>query len=328
MSTSQPPRDILRPKYDPAVISSLEEMKKHSSKTVEEIRKHAQCSLHPILERFPDLVHTEYQVPGQDASNLVTISAFKSKKSTNPARPAVYFLHVGGQIAGNRFSALDIAMSYYTSIDVVTIAVEYRLAPEHPAPAALQDSYAGLVWVADNAAELSIDPGKIMVMGGSGGAPIAAGCAILAKRNNKPRLLAQMLMTPMIDDRGYSVSAKQYELDGPWCGVTNRMAWDCVLGSHNTAQTDVDILVVPGRATVQDLRGLPPTFIDVGEAEVFRDDAVSYASKLWEGGVSTELHVWKGAFHGFDFLAAEAPVAKAAVSAKVSWISRTFSGSL
>lgn len=168
------------------------------------------------------------------------------------------------------------------------VTVEYRLAPEHRAPAALNDSYAGLIWTAERADELGLDPAKIMIMGGSGGAPIDTGCAILARNRQHPKLCAQMLATPMLDGRVDTLSSKQFDNIGPWNGETNRMAWDCVLGSDRNGP-NVSELVSPSRAT--DFAGLPPTFLDAGDAEVFRDEAVAYASTLWKSDVSAELHV-------------------------------------
>ncbi|KAJ5383585.1 Alpha/beta hydrolase fold-3 [Penicillium concentricum] len=321
LSAEAPP--VLRPPYDPAILVALKAFENAGFGSLDEIRAQAIGSAETVLEKFPNLGHTEHTLPtiNDSTGHMVTLSVFKSASSTNTSRPAVYIVHGGGQIAGNRFTTLPAVLEYFEPLDIVAVTVEYRLAPEHPAPAALDDAYAGLIWTADNAAKLGIDPTKIMVLGGSGGAPIAAGCALLAHRNQSPKLRAQMLLTPMIDDRGETVSAKQYENVGPWCGATNLMAWDWVLGSARGGP-DVSELVAPARAT--DLTGLPPTFIDAGEAEVFRDEAVAYASKLWKFGVSAELHVWKGAFHGFDLMSGDSPVARSAVAAKISWIKRVF----
>ncbi|KAK4865093.1 hypothetical protein LT330_001716 [Penicillium expansum] len=319
--------EMSRPPYDSALQSKLDAFDLSLFDTIDKIRA-VSCafSAETVLAGVPHMQHTEYVADSSDGP--VTLSVFSGMSSTNRSRPAVYIIHGGGQIAGNRFIALDSLIRFFEGIDIVAISVEYRLAPEHPAPAALNDSYAGLVWVADHAAELGINPAQIMILGGSGGGPIAAGCSLLARQNQHPtlNLLAQMLLTPMLDDRGQTASAKQFEHVGPWCGVINQMAWDCVLGPDRPEQ--VDYLVAPARAT--DLTGLPPTFIDAGEAEVFRDEAVAYASLLWKCGVSTELHVWKGAFHGFDMEItgvsedSQAAVARASIAAKKSWIRRVF----
>ncbi|KAL3447609.1 Alpha/Beta hydrolase protein [Aspergillus insuetus] len=345
---------ISRPPYDPALQPKLDALDPTLFTNIESIRAVSNAfTLESVLAGVPHMQHKEYTIPALDAP--VTLSVFSPKdpsttstSTTSTARPAVYIIHGGGQISGNRFSALDAIIRLFADIpDLVAIAVEYRLAPEHRAPAALNDSYAGLAWISDpaHAAKLAIDPARIVILGGSGGGPIAAGCALLARDNGRPRLLGQILLTPMLDDRGTTVSARQFESVGPWCGSTNQMAWDCVLGrepvNNNNdvaagedrnvdaqANAQVDHLVSPARAL--DLTGLPPTFIDAGEAEVFRDEAVAYASRLWACGVSAELHVWKGGFHGFDMEmpgaegVKEAAVARASVAAKKSWIRRIY----
>ncbi|KAL3483067.1 Alpha/Beta hydrolase protein [Aspergillus germanicus] len=320
-----------RPPYDPQLESLAQAASKWELTRPEDIRKVANSdTAASVLKRHPHLTHTEHTIPGSDSARIpITLSIFKSPFTTpsNKARPAVYFVHGGGQVAGNRFSGLATLLTYFEGIDIVAVAVEYRLAPEHRAPAALNDAYDGLVWTVDNAAELDIDASRVLILGGSGGGPIAAGCAMLATRNSRPTLLALMLLTPMLDDRGSTVSAQQFESASPWSGKTNRMAWDCVLGSDR-GSPDVNTLIAPARAT--DLTGLPPTFIDAGEAEVFRDEAVAFASVLWRCGVSAELHVWKGGFHGFemDFPGVEvgrkAAVAMASIAARKSWIRRVF----
>jgi acetyl esterase/lipase len=270
-----------------------------------------------ILSKFPELKHSEHTIKGHAANEKgVTLSVFAPKSPTNRLLPAIYFVHGGGQVGCNRFCALDFAIEWLDGIEFVFVSVEYRLAPEHPAPAALYDSYAGLVWVADNSQE---------IVGGSGGAPIAVGSALLARDNKYPPVCAQMLFAPMLDDRVNTVSAKQFENRGPWCGHVNRMAWDCVLGDKRGGPS-VDGKIAPARES--NLSGLPPTYIDVSNCEVFRDEAVEFASRLWELGGSAELHVWPGGFHGFEMAAPDAPVSRAAINARNSWIRRILHVSL
>ncbi|EEU35337.1 uncharacterized protein NECHADRAFT_42774 [Fusarium vanettenii 77-13-4] len=314
---------VLRPPYDPLLVPAVETSKK-SLPDILELESLRNLSggfeLAKILEDFPSLDHAEYSVPGLNQGDPeVVLSILRPKDPSNKLLPAFYHIHGGGQVAGNRFSALGVVMEYLAGIETVFISVEYRLAPEHRAPAALHDAYAGLLWVAEHTADLGIDGSKMIVCGGSGGAPIAAGTTMLCRNKEKPFPGALMLLTPMLDDRVDTVSSKQFEKGAPWCGITNRMAWDHVLGSER-AGPRVSELIAPARAT--DLTGLPPTFVDAGACEVFRDEAVRFALKLWECGVSAELHVWPGAYHGFDMLGETAPVAVAARSAKLSWIKR------
>ncbi|KAK7418932.1 hypothetical protein QQX98_003635 [Neonectria punicea] len=276
--------------------------------------------LDQILKSKSELDHEDISVPGLEAGDdNIILAVFTPKNSTKTDRPAFYTVHGGGQVAGHRFVALEPIMSYLDGIEAVFISVEYRLAPEHRAPAALHGAYAGLRWTAENSSRLGIDASKIIVSGGSGGASIAMGSTMLCCNNQKKYPCALMLLTPMLDDRDRTTSSKQFARDRPWCGTTNRMAWDHVLGPERGGDA-VSELVAPARA--MDLRGLPPTFIDAGAYEVFRDEAVAVASQLWKSGVSAELHVWPGAYHGFDMLSQEAPVAKVATHVKTSWLKR------
>ncbi|GGJ62989.1 alpha/beta hydrolase fold domain-containing protein [Streptomyces brasiliensis] len=211
--------------------------------------------------------------------------------------PAVYFIHGGGMLIGDRFCT----MSFYNLVDLVAtlglvvLTVEYRMAPEHPGRAAVDDCYAGLAWLGEHAAQLGVDPSRIILAGTSGGGGLAAGTALLARDVGGPRLLAQVLWCPQVDDRSDSVSARQFGKDAStgvtWSREDHQYAWNTILGQGHEDQ-DVSIYLAANRAT--DLSGLPPAFIDVGANDVFRDPAVEYASKLWASGVATELHVWPG----------------------------------
>ncbi|KAH7391680.1 Alpha/Beta hydrolase protein [Cadophora sp. MPI-SDFR-AT-0126] len=291
-------RHIRRP-YASSLILAVEDSKATlpEALNLEELRKILEVfSLEQVPKARPDLEHTEPSALGLEKGDpTVTLSVFKSKNSSNTERPALYSVHGGGQIAGTRFTAIDTMMSYFVGVDTVFVAPEYRLAPN------------------------CIDPARIIVEGGSGGAPIACGTAMMCCKNNNPFPLALMLLTPMLDDRDCTNSAEQFACTGPWCGTSNRMAWDMVLGSKRGGP-EVSELVAPARAT--DLYGMPQTFIDAGDCEVFRDEAVAFASQLWKCGVQCELHVWPGAYHGFDALSFYTLLSQDAINAKKAWVRR------
>ena len=276
-----------------------------------------------VIATHPHLVHTEYKIPALSDldSNNITLSIFESKDSTSRNRVALYYVHGGGQITGNRFFGLDDPIKYFGDIDAVFVSVEYRLAPEHQAPAGAYDSYAGLVYIADHSADLGIDPSKILLYGFSGGAAPALGSAILSRNRKHPPIHAQILSAPMLDDCVDTVSAKQFAVGSMWSAEHNCMAWDMVLGPDR-GMPGVDELRAPSRAS--DLSGLPPTFIDVGECEVFRDEAVAFASKIWKSGGTAELHVWPGLYHGAFLCEPDVPVSKAAADAQKTYIKRVF----
>jgi acetyl esterase/lipase len=198
------------------------------------------------------------------------------------------------------------------------VSVEYRLAPEHPYPAAVEDVYAGLEWIAARAAGLAIQPDGIVLQGFSAGAGIAAGVALMARDRGGPALAAQMLLCPMLDDRNDSASGWQMAGAGIWDRTANETGWSAYLGP---APRDAPIYASPGRAL--DLAGLPPTYIDAGSAETFRDEDVACAQRIWAAGGRAELHVWAGGAHSFEAFAPESRLAKDAHETRARWLIRT-----
>ncbi len=258
-------------------------------------------------------------IPGYEGAEL--IATVISTPGEKHGRPGIYHTHGGGMILGTRFMGVaEFAVDWVLAHDAVMVTVEYRLAPEYPDPYPVEDCYAGLVWMAEHAEELGIDPDRLLIAGGSAGGGLAAGVALIARDRKGPNLIGQLLVCPMIDDRNETTSAQQVSGIGVWDRETNVMAWECLLGDQ-VGTDSVSIYAAPARAT--DLVGLPPAFIDAGSVEVFRDEAVAYASKLWAAGVQAELHVWPGGFHGFDGLAPHAAVSQAARAARSAWVART-----
>lgn len=220
----------------------------------------------------------------------------------------MYHVHGGGQVAGDRFFGPESVMSHFSpSENIVFASPEYRLAPEHPAPAGAYDVYAGLVYLVENAKEMDIDPSKIVLYGISGGAALAASAALLSRKVGGPRCCALVLDVPMLDDRGeMAASAGQFEDGTTWPGWMDRKAWDVILGDGD--RSDPDGVRVAGRA--EDLSGLPEVFIDIGACESMRDQAVAFASRVWKVGGRAELHVWPGVYHGGAMFEPDVPVSK------------------
>lgn len=233
--------------------------------------------------------------------------------------PCVYWVHGGGMVMGDRFSNIDIPLQWLDELGAVVVTVDYRLAPEASGTTLVEDCYRGLVWVAEHAADLGIDLARLVVAGTSAGGGLAAGVALLARDRGTPHLAAQVLVCPMLDHRNDTASSHQFA-EGPatWNQATNAFGWRSVLGTGRA--TEVSQYVSPARAA--DLSGLPPAYIDVGSAEVFRDEDVSYASRIWAAGGHAELHVWAGGFHGFDALVPGAQVSIAARRTRADWLRR------
>jgi len=265
-----------------------------------------------------DIVFEERTIPGPSGDLEVLIV---HRRTVDPGAPGVLALHGGGFVLGSRFGDSDNLVMIARAFGAVCVSVEYRLAPEHPHPAGLEDCYAALVWMSQHAAELGIDPDRIIVRGGSAGGGLAAGVALLTRDRGGPALAGQMLICPMIDDRDATVSVRQYDGLGIWDRSFNRTGWTALLGDA-AGGPDVSPYAAPARAT--DFAGLPSAFIEVGAAEVFRDEDTAYASALWAAGVPCELHVWGGAFHGFSSVHPHAPVSRAALAVRRSWLERIF----
>jgi len=230
-----------------------------------------------------------------------------------------YAIHGGGMMFGHHLGNLDSYDDWLLPHDVVLVSVDYRLAPEHPDPYPVEDCYAGLLWTASHAEELGVDPDRIVLVGQSAGGGLAAGTALLARDRGGPALLAQVLLSPMLDDSDSTVSTRQIDGVGVADRAMTRFGWDAYLGNRRGGD-DVSIYAAPARAT--DLSGLPPAYVDCGSAEVFRDEAVAYAGKLWEAGAQAELHVWPGAFHGFTDLVPQAALSRTATAALATWTAR------
>lgn len=184
-------------------------------------------------------------------------------------------------------------------VGAVVVSVDYRLAPEHPHPAQSEDCYAGLVWMARNAAELGFDPGRLAVYGGSAGGGLAIAVALLARDRGFPAIRFQMPIYPMIDDTNETRSSHEITDVGIWDRSANVEAWQWYLGGGKADQ-----YAAPARA--EDLSGLPPAFIDVGTVDMFRDEDITFAMRLMQAGVPTELHVNPGAYHASEVLATQA----------------------
>ncbi len=312
-----------RPPYDPELSAALAAME--PSLTEFAVADIAQIRIDtagqgdvPIeqLTSGRDLVVEEHLVPSGDGAVQLPVSVFRPANTTVKG-PCVYFTHGGGMIFGHRLSHAEMFPDWVETFGVTIVSVDYRLAPEHPHPTPSEDCYAGLLWTVEHAEELGIDPRRLLVAGVSAGGGLAASLALMSRDRGGPALLGQLLICPMLDDRDDTESTRQFE-SGPWNRSNNRVAWSALLG-HDGAGPNTSAYAAPARAA--DLSGLPPTYLEVGSAEVFRDENVEYASRLWAAGVATELHVWAGGFHCF-WQIEHAAVSQAATSARDDWLGR------
>jgi acetyl esterase/lipase len=246
----------------------------------------------------------DVSVPSPNGDPDVIVRVYSPPASEQP-RPCCYWIHGGGYIFGTIDTSDARCVQTAETLDCVVVSVEYRLAPEHPYPAPLEDCYTGLAWTAAHTGELGIDPARIAVVGQSAGGGLAAGLALLVRDRGEIPLCFQLLIYPMIDDRNTTPSS--HLVTKVWTRETNILGWHSYLG-HEPGLPDVSPYAAPARA--EDLRGLAPAFIGVGTLDVFRDENIDYARRLLAAGVPTELHVYAGAPHGFEGLAPQAAVSQ------------------
>ena len=234
-------------------------------------------------------------VPGPEGAPDITVRVYRPADATGTL-PGIYFIHGGGMILGNVEGESAVAEELCEQVGAVVVSVEYRLAPEHPHPAPSEDCYAGLVWMARNAAELGFDPDRLAVYGGSAGGGLTIAVVLMARDRGFPAIRFQMPIYPMIDDTNETPSSHEITDIGIWDRAANIEAWQWYLGGGKPDQ-----YAAPARA--EDLSGLPPTFIDVGTVDLFRDEDIAFATRLMQAGVPTELHVNPGAYHASEAFA-------------------------
>lgn len=271
------------------------------------------------LSRDGKLVLDDVTVAGPLGSPDVTLSVFRPVDLSGPAA-CLYFLHGGGMVIGDRFTGVDELLDYALELGVVVVTAEYRLAPEHPDPAPVEDCYAGLVGLATIADQFELDLRRVVVIGTSAGGGLAGGISLLARDRGGPAIAGQLLMCPMLDDRFVTPSSTMLDPGaGVWDRDSNTTGWSALLGDRRGTE-DVSPYAAPARAS--DLSGLPPTFLDVGSVETFRDEVVALAGGIWRAGGNAELHVWPGGFHGFDLMAPDTALSRDAKSARLQWLRR------
>lgn len=219
--------------------------------------------------------------------------------------PAVLCLHGGGFVIGSVETDQAQVLPLADELGALVVSVDYRLAPEHPHPAPVEDCHAALAWMVAQADELDIDPQRIALFGTSAGGGLAAGVALMARDRATATPALQVLGYPMLDDRGTTVSSRQSEDLGAWDRELNFEGWRHLLGDR-AGGAEVDGYAAPARATR--LAGVCPAYVDVGELDLLRDECVAYAARLMEAGVPTELHVFRGAYHACEQIAAETPL--------------------
>jgi triacylglycerol lipase len=258
-------------------------------------------------------------IPGPEGAPDVRVLVFRKESATADKLPALLYIHGGGYVIGSPESMTRRPRLFAAEIDSVVFSTSYRLAPETKFPDSVEDIYATLCWMHDNADALGIDPERIAIYGESAGGGHAAALTLLARERGGPRICFQLLVYPMLDDR--------HPKDNPasghflWTRESDKFAWTSLLGVPAGSE------IVPRRsvpARVEDLSGLPPAFICTGELDLFVDEDIVYANRLSHAGVPTGLYVAPGAYHGFDHFVPEAKVSQQFIAAMLFALKAAF----
>lgn len=232
-------------------------------------------------------------------------------------RPGLLWIHGGGYIIGDaRDDASCTPHAEHTGCTIVS--VDYRMAPEHPAPAGTEDCHAALLWMVENAEELGVDTSRLAIGGASAGGGMAASLALMNRDRNGPDLKLQLLIYPMIDDTHDTPSGHFVTHPNVWNRDVSMKAWKMYLGDNYGG--DVSPYAAASRAT--DVSNLPPAFIIVGTMDLFRDENIEYARRLLAAGVPTELQVYPGCFHGSEAIAPMAAVSQRMHQGKIDALKR------
>jgi acetyl esterase/lipase len=258
----------------------------------------SQLLVEPELD--PRVTMEDRMIPGPDGDQMIRI--YRPKGATS-ALPGLINVHGGGMILGSVEADAGTAQMLAVESGAIVVSVDYRKAPENPYPAALNDCYSASQWVFDNAQELGIDPDNIGIYGGSAGGGLILGVCLMARDRGSMKIKYMMPIYPMIDDRNETASTHEVTEVGIWDRSGNIEAWALYLGGK-----PADGYAAPARA--EDVSGLPPAFIDVGEMDAFRDEDAAFALRLANSSIPCEFRVYPGAYHASEVFAPEAELSK------------------
>jgi acetyl esterase/lipase len=251
-------------------------------------------SMVPEVPGIDQLDVSDRRVAGWEGDPDVGIRVYAPKERSGRV-PGIVTMHGGGFMIGSVQTEHVGSAMMALQTGAVVVSVEYRLAPEHPFPAAVHDCYAALRYLHGQAAELGVDPARLALAGVSAGGGLAAATALLARDLGGPTVCFQLLHIPELDDRLETPSMRAFTDSPMWNRPLAEQSWQAYLGPL-AGTDDVSPYAAPARAT--DLSGLPPAYISTAEADPLRDEGILYGLRLLQAGVSVELHQFPGTFHG------------------------------
>lgn len=284
---------------DPELEDQLATLPKLDSPDIHESRR----SLTDAMSRLPEpdssgvtVLHRE--VPGTDGEPDVPVTIYRPDRQAR--RACVLDVHGGGFTMGSAAMNHAINIRIARRLGIPVVSVDYRLAPEHPFPAALKDCYAALRWAQSGGHEDDDGEVNIALHGFSAGAGLCAALALLARDDDGPRIMFQYLGCPLLDDRLETRSMRQFTNTPMWTRSMTASSWRSYLGTKYASGIAAPQYAAPARA--EDLSRLPPTYVSVMTFDPLRDEGIAYAQRLIECGVPTELHLFPGTFHGSNLI--------------------------
>jgi len=255
-------------------------------------------------EETPSVVTEDLLIEGADAQAMA-VRIYRNLEGSSPSHPGVVWFHGGGFVLGNLDSEDETCRLVSERLGAVVVSIDYRLAPEDPFPAGVEDCYRGLCWTVEHADTLGIDADRLAIGGNSAGGGLTAAVALMARDRSGPALAYQFLGIPMLDDRCDTESARRNVDERVWNTDLCRDCWELYLGPDRETPSPY---AAPARAT--DLSRLPAAYVLVNQLDPLADEALDYAKRLAHAGVLTEVHFVPGAWHGFTAYLTRIPLTK------------------
>ncbi|MFJ6000883.1 alpha/beta hydrolase [Arthrobacter sp. NPDC092385] len=268
--------------------------------TLREVANTSVAMMASLERKTPSVSSEDFNLTLPDGATILL--RWYTKAGSAPGSAVVY-AHGGGMICASVGLYDRFVATYVEDTGVPFLAVDYRMAPEHPGTTLVDDTFAGVQWLIEHAEEFGVNPERIAIMGDSAGGGIAAGVAIAARDAGVP-LAKQILIYPMLDDRNMQPDPHIAPF-AAWTYDNNYTGWRALLGDTLGTES-VSPLSAPAR--LQNFTGLASAFIEIGELDIFRDESIAYASRFYAAGISCELHVRPGGPHGYDRILREAPI--------------------